>query len=107
MKKLFAILLVATVLSSCALSPTKVGSTALVSNVNYTDSVVEINNINFSTGTKEGKACGKNVLWLFASGDMSVETAKKNGKITNITSITTEVNNMLVMSELCTVVRGN
>ncbi|MDD2840085.1 MAG: TRL domain-containing protein [Rickettsiales bacterium] len=107
MKKLFATLLVAMVLSSCALSPTKVGRTALVSNVSFTDSVVNIDNVNFSNGTKEGKACGKNILWLYATGDMSVESAKKNGRIMNITSVTSEVNNMILMSEICTVVRGN
>lgn len=107
MRKLIVALFATAMLSSCYLSPTKVGQTALISNVKFTDGIVKIDNVNFSRGAREGKACGKNILWLFATGDMSVESAKRNGGINNITSITTETNNMIVMSEVCTVVRGN
>ena len=107
MKKLFAVSLLALVLCSCGLTSTKVGVIALVSDVKQTDEVVQISNVNFSNGTKEGKACGKNILAIVATGDLSVETAKKNGKISNITAVTTEVKNMVIMSDVCTIVRGN
>lgn len=107
MKKLFAVCLLALVLCSCGLTSTKIGAIALVSDVKQTDDVVQISNVNFSNGSKEGKACGKNILGIVATGDVSVETAKKNGKITNITAVTTEIKNMIVMSDVCTIVRGN
>lgn len=107
MKKLFAVCLLALVLCSCGLTSTKIGAIALVSDVKQTDEVVQISNVNFSNGTKEGRACGKNILGIIATGDVSVEAAKSNGKISNVTAVTTEVKNMIVMSDVCTIVRGN
>lgn len=105
MKKLLILLLALPLLCSC-LSKTKVGRTALSSDVIYTDEVVQIDNLSFGMGVKEGRACGKNILGIVATGDMSVETAKREGNITNITAVSTNVKNMIIMSEVCTVVRG-
>ncbi len=56
-------------------------------------------------GSKTGKACVKSILF-FASGDNSVETAKKKGHITQISTISREINNFIIGSEVCTVVVG-
>ena len=57
-------------------------------------------------GTKEGRACAKSVLALVASGDASIETAAKNGGITNVTSVDHETTWTLLFGEICTIVRG-
>lgn len=105
MKKSFIIL--AFILSSCGLTNTKIGNMALISNVKHTDDVVQITNTNFALGTKEGRACGKNILGIFAEGDISVEAAKQNGHISTITSVSREVKNTIFVSEVCTIVKGN
>ena len=65
-----------------------------------------ITNPKLDGGTKTGKACAKNILGIFATGDMSIEAAKKAGNITTITSVTKEISNMIIMSDVCTVVKG-
>ncbi|MBO7191220.1 MAG: TRL-like family protein [Elusimicrobiaceae bacterium] len=59
-----------------------------------------------NTGTKVGRACATNVLGLLVSGDMSVEAAKKNGRITQVASIDKEIKGYAVYAEVCTVVTG-
>jgi len=107
MKKLFVCLLILPILSACGLSSTKAGFTAIYSDVKKTDDVVKIDSSSFTRGTKEGKACGINVLYVVALGDMTIDAAKKDGNISNITSVYTETKNRIIMSEVCTIVRGN
>ncbi len=60
--------------------------------------------------TKEGKACHDTYFpfsYLYSNGDISVETARKNGDIKEITSIETEYNRVLFYDRKCTVVKGN
>ncbi len=59
-----------------------------------------------STGTRVGRACATNVFGLLVSGDMSVEAAKKNGRITQVASIDKEIKGYAVYAEVCTVVTG-
>jgi hypothetical protein len=56
-----------------------------------------------------GEACSHSVLYLVSWGDSSIETAKKNGKITKIAS--TEFENLGIFAVLyhgsCTIVTGS
>ena len=58
-------------------------------------------------GTKEGKACAKSYLALFATGDASIKAAAAEGGITNITSVDHESSWLLIFGEYCTIVRGS
>lgn len=94
-------------IAGCALSSHQVGHFSLVSQgLVETSGNVLITNPKLDGGTKVGRACAKNILGIFATGDMSIEAAKKAGNITTITSVTKEISNMIVMSDVCTVVKG-
>lgn len=57
---------------------------------------------------KTGRACINSFLAFVATGDASVEAAKRNGGITKVATIDYEVNNVLgFIGEYCTVVRGS
>ena len=55
--------------------------------------------------TKEGRSCST-YSW-FTKNDLSVESARSNGGITEIISIDKEVTTSLFHYKVCTVVRGN
>lgn len=58
--------------------------------------------------TKTGRACANSVLGLVASGDASIDAAKRAGNITNVISVDFESTNVLFLyATFCTVVRGN
>ncbi|MDR0291892.1 MAG: TRL-like family protein [Elusimicrobium sp.] len=100
MKKVLALTAVAVMLTACTMPASYLGG-ALIAQT------VEPTLVTPNTGTKTGKACGKNYLGIFSSGDMSVEAAKANGKIKTVASVDREVKNMLVVAEVCTVVTGS
>jgi TRL (tRNA-associated locus)-like protein len=89
MKKLVVgmmMLLGAGMFSGCATSmPVGILSTNLKLPVTATD----------VQGNKEGTSKCWSALFLFASGDCSIATAKKNGGITKVSSIDWEANNLL------------
>ena len=62
-------------------------------------------------GNKEGEACGYNILALFTWGDVRISTAMKNGGITEISSVDSDVFELVPgfygFSKYCTVVSGN
>ena len=59
-------------------------------------------------GAKEGKSCGNSILGLVATGDASIDAARRAGGITNILVVDHHFTNILgLFSTLCTVVRGN
>ena len=59
------------------------------------------------TGTsRKGKACARVVLALFAWGDASLETAKRDGAITEVTTIDHESKNFIGFGSFCTIVYG-
>lgn len=107
MKKIVSSLLFLSLLSACGISNARKIGLALYSNVKEDSSDVKINNLNFSVGGKIGTACAKNILSVYSIGDLTVATAKKNGGINNITSVSTEVKNRVLWSTVCTVVNGN
>ncbi len=58
-------------------------------------------------GTRVGVACEQSVLGAFATGDASIETARKNGGITLISSVDeTAESYFLVWAKHCVIVRG-
>jgi hypothetical protein len=61
-------------------------------------------------GSKEGQACGYNVLALFSWGDVRIATAMKNGGITQISSVDSKAFQLVPgfygFSRYCTVVSG-
>ncbi len=75
----------------------------------YTDSVSGSQVLkNGATATKEGKACGTYVIAV-GTGDTSVETAMKNGGITELVFVSQSVKSVLgfIYGEVCTIARGN
>lgn len=101
MKKLLILSVVALTATSCAIAPSNHGF-ALIGDT------VEAVNATTNTSTKKvGKSCGKNYLGLVATGDSSVSAAKRDGGISTVTSIDKEVKRYVLMSEVCTVVKGN
>jgi hypothetical protein len=56
---------------------------------------------------KVGKSCARVVLALFAWGDASIETAKRNGGITEVTTLDHTSFNLLGFGSFCTVVHGS
>lgn len=93
-------MLAAAALCACATPSTEVG-TALFSMTQQPMLVTG------ERGTKVGKACGKNILGLFITGDMSVAAAKKNGRITKVSSVDKDIKSYAVYAEVCTIVTGN
>lgn len=60
------------------------------------------------TGAKKGMACQTSILGAVATGDASIEAAKKAGGITKVTSVDATSNSILgFYAKYCTVVRGN
>ena len=58
--------------------------------------------------SKKGKACAQNVLGIVATGDASIDSAKKVGAITKVSSIDhTSFTVLMIYSEFCTIVRGS
>ncbi|ACC97817.1 hypothetical protein Emin_0255 [Elusimicrobium minutum Pei191] len=100
MKKVLALAAVVVMLAACA-APASYMGFALVSETS------EPTLVTASTGTKTGKACAKNFLGIYATGDMSVEAAKKAGNIRTVATVDREVKHMVIIGEVCTVVTGN
>jgi hypothetical protein len=58
--------------------------------------------------TKTGKACATSILAMVATGDASLETAKANGGITQISHVDHSSKNILgIWGEYCTIVKGS
>lgn len=99
MKKILFLGAGALMLGACATPPTEAG-TALFAQTTQPLMVTA------ATGTKIGRACATNILGLYISGDMSVEAAKRAGRITQVASVNKEVKSYAVYSEVCTIVTG-
>src|SRR5262245_13057382 len=55
---------------------------------------------------KTGQSCSSSILGLIAMGDASIESAKRNGKITKVTSVDHHSRWLVVWGEFCTIVTG-
>jgi hypothetical protein len=58
-------------------------------------------------GLKEGRACARSWLGLFATGDASIKSAAEAGAISQIESVDTHSSWLLVTGSFCTIVRGS
>jgi hypothetical protein len=67
--------------------------------------------ITVGTGTvinKTGEACATNILGIMATGDASIDAAKKAGGISTVSSVDhTSTMVLMVYGKYCTVVKGN
>ena len=73
----------------------------------YTESTSPMLATSNPAGTRLGVACQQSILGLFATGDASIEAARRNGGITMISSIDETANSIaLVYAKYCVVVRG-
>ncbi|MBR3632401.1 MAG: TRL-like family protein [Elusimicrobiaceae bacterium] len=100
MKKLMLLAASAMLLSACATPATEAGMALFAQT---TQPLMVTGN----TGKKVGRACATNVLGLIIQGDMSVEAAKKDGKITHVASVDKEVKGYAIYAEVCTIVTGS
>jgi len=58
-------------------------------------------------GTARGEACASSILGAFASGDASIDAAKKNGGIAQVTVVDHSASNILgFYAKYCTIVYG-
>jgi hypothetical protein len=61
----------------------------------------------FDPKDRQSEACATSVLALFAFGDASIQKAANKAGITKITSVSHDTKqNMFVIQDVCTVVRG-
>ncbi len=89
-------------LAGCAQVPSDMGFALIV------DSQEPVSATEASVASKRGEACGENILGIIAQGDHSIDAAKRNGGITQVTSVDTDVFSILTFyGKRCTIVRGN
>ena len=74
----------------------------------FTDITLPIQATSAQGGTKTGTSQCTSILSLLATGDCSIEAAKANGGITEVTSVDWKANNILgIIGNYTTTVRGN
>ena len=56
--------------------------------------------------SRKGKSCARVILALFAWGDASIESAKRDGAITTVTTMDHESFNLIGFGSFCTIVYG-
>ncbi len=99
MKKLMLLPVAAMLLGACATPATHAG-TALFA---QTQQPVMATN---APANRIGRACATNVLGILIQGDMSIEAAKRNGQITQVSSVDLDIKSYAIYSEVCTIVTG-
>jgi hypothetical protein len=58
-------------------------------------------------GSARGEACASSILGLIANGDASIDTAKKNGMVMQVTTVDHRTTNILgFYAKYCTIVYG-
>jgi hypothetical protein len=93
--------LVATYLMGCAsaMSP--------VSGAWYTDVKGPLGVTDAYGGTAMGEACASSILGLIATGDASIDAAKKNGGVAQVTAVDHKSTSILgITAKFCTIVYG-
>lgn len=96
-----ALLSFAFIVSGCATSGSSPNGWALIKEEKIPAFVTDNAKAN-----KLGRACATNILSIYASGDASIEAAKKEGGITKVAYVDYEMENYVVYGKVCTVVRG-
>ncbi len=102
-------LVAAMLLSACSVGMPKSGpANSYIGIVNVDEGQAFNNQV---ADTKRGEACVLNILGLVATGDASVEKAKRNGNIKDVYTINREVFGLTlyfpIYGKSCTVVRGS
>jgi hypothetical protein len=100
MKKYLSLILFL-IATGCALPPSQLGRSLIAETK---EPLLITSN---TGGTRTGKVCGKNILGIYAHGDISIEEAARKGNITKITSIDKEIESFVVFAKVCIIVKGN
>ena len=100
MKKLF-LLMTTLIVASCASPSSELGRSIVF------DTIEPITVTSNAKSSKVGEACGKNLLGLVTTGDISIEKARENGNISSVTSVDKKVTGHIFIADVCTIVRGN
>jgi hypothetical protein len=110
MKKILLLVAISILASSCA-SQTSNGVSAGLIYTSWKDRDPISRVDNSVQANKSGKSCVKSILGLFATGDSSIETAKKNGEINKVSYVdrTFQALNIYIpiFQKGCTIVHGN
>jgi hypothetical protein len=78
-----------------------------VTGVFYTDVYGPGGATSIPGGDRKGEACATSILGVYASGDASIETARKNGQITHVSAVDHYANSILgIYAKFCTIVHG-
>lgn len=73
----------------------------------YTDTHAGLGVTSNQAGNRVGEACASTILGLIATGDASIEAARRNGGITMISSVDEHSKSVFgFWAEYCTIVRG-
>ncbi|MFT5032688.1 MAG: hypothetical protein ACI9OO_000619 [Bacteroidia bacterium] len=88
--------------TGCASVTSPVGYAGIFTSVNGPVALTE------NVGSrKTGEACASNVLGLFASGDASIDKARRNGEIAKISTVDhSSLSVLFIYSKYCTIVKG-
>lgn len=101
LKALMVAAAAALALNGCAVVKSPVG------NALFTDVSEPVAATSSADASKFGKSCAQNFLGLVATGDASVEAAKKAGNIGTVSSVDGYGTSVLFLySRYCTVVKG-
>ncbi len=101
MSKGLVLLVVALVLSGCAIARSPL--TGFI----YTDMRDGVTATSNQAGNRVGEACGTSILGWVATGDSSIEAARRAGGITMVSSVDNYASSILgVYAKYCTIVRG-
>lgn len=88
-------------LSGCAVVSSPVGSAL------FTDVSAPVSATDATDSNKTGKSCASNVLGLVATGEASIEAAKRAGGVKTVSSVDGYSTNVLFLyARYCTVVKG-
>ena len=73
----------------------------------YQDTTYSIAATSNQAGNRVGEACASQILGWIATGDASIEAARRNGGITMVSSVDESATNILgIYGKGCTIVRG-
>lgn len=99
---LITLLASALFVTGCASVASPVGNGVILTSVDGPVTVTE------NVGSKKkGEACASNVLGLFATGDASIEKARRQGDVAKVSSVDHSSFSLLFLySKFCTVVHG-
>ena len=74
----------------------------------YTEEQYPVSATSNHSGNRVGEACAVQILGLVATGDASIEAARRNGGITAISTVDQTLNSYLFFyAKTCTIVRGS